>query len=406
MSELDRISPGVPVTAASHLTVTRLSESEFLAARQPWGELVAQSDADPLFMSWPWLSAWWETWGRELGLELLVLVVKNADEWVGIAPCYIARHSRRFSMRVDRIHFLGNAWRIAPTVRTEYVDIIAPKAWREGVGRALEAWLMDQPWDELVICDHVDGAIMGETPEPPDKPSVFSTLVQADLRAEASGWLRVRRKLDYGVRINTQGQFGDWLASLSKSSRLKIYNRRQYLDARAQLAFVQPQDHAWALQMGLLNRFHQQRWGRPCFEGKSLDFHRRLLTRLEPTQQVQFSNLLVDGQVHSVLYDIAVGRRVYNIQAGFDENFDPKIALGSLHLGYAIERAFLHPDLDAYDLLAGGGKHSFYKAHFKGQEVIFETYQLVRNPLLKLAYRAYMRLPQVMRRPMLRMLTR
>jgi hypothetical protein len=75
-----------------------------------------------------------------------------------------------------------------------------------------------------------------------------------------------------------------------------------------------------------------------------------------------------------------------NLQAGFVENFDSKVALGSLHLGYAIEAAFNEGSVDFYDLLAGAGKNHFYKSHFQGDSVDFYTFQLVRSPLIGFLY--------------------
>jgi hypothetical protein len=74
------------------------------------------------------------------------------------------------------------------------------------------------------------------------------------------------------------------------------------------------------------------------------------------------------------------------LQAGYEEDFDPKVSLGYLHLGFAIEAAFGAKHTRAYDLLAGSGKKQFYKSHFHGDAVQFSTFQVVRSPLLKALY--------------------
>jgi hypothetical protein len=70
------------------------------------------------------------------------------------------------------------------------------------------------------------------------------------------------------------------------------------------------------------------------------------------------------------------------------ENLNSKVSLGTLHLGYAIERAFRDTEVFSYDLLAGAGKNTFYKSHFRGEDVLFTTVEYVRSPVLKLAYSA------------------
>lgn len=61
-------------------------------------------------------------------------------------------------------------------------------------------------------------------------------------------------------------------------------------------------------------------------------------------------------QLISVLYNVKYQGCVYNLQSGFEESFHPKLAIGTLHLGYAIERAFQEEGTQTFDMLAGSGK--------------------------------------------------
>ena len=130
------------------------------------------------------------------------------------------------------------------------------------------------------------------------------------------------------------------------------------------------------------------RWGKPAFDREALRFHRLLLQRLhlcegEPAMSLIFYN----QRCVSVLYDLVVRGCRYNLQAGYEEDFDTKVSLGYLHLGFAIEATFNHETTSAYDLLAGNGKKQFYKSPFHGEPVHFSTFQVVRSPLLKALYR-------------------
>ena len=98
------------------------------------------------------------------------------------------------------------------------------------------------------------------------------------------------------------------------------------------------------------------------------------------------SLIVYNDRCISVLYDLVVRGCRYNLQAGYEEDFDAKVSLGYLHLGLAIEAAFKHGSTSAYDLLAGNGKKQFYKSHFHGESVHFSTFQVVRSPLLKALY--------------------
>lgn len=366
------------------LDVQTLSPKELSNAGPAWQNLITQSQANRLFMSWPWLSAWWETWGATLDLEAIPLVVTANGRWVGCLPLYRFERRGLLGLRGNELHVMGNAWHIAPTVRTEYIDIVCVGSQRVAVERVLQEHLAAIDWDMFIFRDYAGAE---------SAPAVFGgqhTLVP--------------RGSEEGICIDTKGSFGDWLAKLGPATRLKVYNRRDYLAKHHAVRFEQLEDPE--LGFHWLNLFHRKRWGTACFEGRALEFHKRFLARLDYFQSARFTTLVIDGQVVSVLYDVKAGNVVYNLQAGFLEEYDRKVSLGTLHLGYAIERAFLDPAVHTYDLLAGGGKNSFYKKHFRGRRVTFRTGQLVRNPWLRAVYGSYLVLPDRFRRPILKVLRR
>lgn len=363
------------------LEVRALSEKEFYALKDDWAELLRKSDADPLFMSWPWLYSWWEIWGEALGCELILLGVylSGKKQLVGIAPLY--RHCFRIAIgaQVRRLHFLGNAWRVSPTVRTEYVGVIAEKQKEQEVACALADFLGKGTWDELVIPDSQNSA-----------GGSFGKALESRCNA-----LLLLRSESQGVRIGTSGSFEEWTKSLGSNTRLKAINRRAFFEDElsGNWHYVENVNGSQRQFLEFLSGFHQIRWGKHCFDKKALDFHLKLLSRLSEDQRPELSVLKAQDKVVSVLYDIKAGRSVYNLQAGYDETFHRKLSLGTLHLGYAIERAFSQPSSDRYDLLAGSGKKMFYKARFQGQHVTFSTLDFVRSPMLRVAYRCGSWLP-------------
>lgn len=78
-----------------------------------------------------------------------------------------------------------------------------------------------------------------------------------------------------------------------------------------------------------------------------------------------------------------MNRCAYNIQSGYKEDFDKKIALGSLHFGYLIEEFFYDNAVDQFDLLAGRGKSSNYKESFRGAPENFFTVQVFPSGALR-----------------------
>lgn len=376
--------PRTPALAIRRLDPAALAGP--LAER--WASLVARSGADPVFLGSAWLSAWWDTWAATLGLEPLLLGACHGSELVGAAPLY--RYHRRLApgLWLKELHFIGSAPRISGTVRSEYLDLLVDPRWQRAVPQALAAALAAERWDLLSLCDHVPAA---------DGSSAVGEL------CHQLGLLAGPQETDQGVRIDTRGELADWLARLGRNTRLKAWNRRSWVTRHlGTLTLREEPDPGQGL--ALLNQFHARRWGRPCFSGPGLAFHRRFLARLAPPLQAHFSVLEIAGTPRSLLYDLHTGHGRYNLQAGFDDRLDARVSAGTLHLGFAIEAAFADPAVTHYDLLAGRGKHGHYKSRFAGTPVSFQSGYQLRHPALRLLWRAQRALPWRLTRAAARLL--
>jgi hypothetical protein len=123
----------------------------------------------------------------------------------------------------------------------------------------------------------------------------------------------------------------------------------------------------------LLNDMHVKRWGKKCFAHHSLFFHKNISSHFNKLGFLRSLTLLEEGEAKAVCYDIEVQGVCYNIQLGFEPVYNSKISMGTLMLGYAIESAFNKNSINEYDLLAGGGKKTFYKDRFKGNKTSLTT---------------------------------
>lgn len=374
------------------IEVKSLDESAFLYPNA-WQSLLSQSDADPLFLSWPWQVAWWRTWGESLGLRARILVMEVEGRWLGLVPLYCEEVNSNGVWRMQRLQFIGNAWHRTNTVRTEYLGLVLHKeACYNHLVLLMNSLVGYKDWHEWACCD-VDSDSIN-----------YERLFEFSKKYH---WRILTRQTDEGRVIDTTGIFGDYLLTLGRNTRLKLYNRRDYAFQRYNRICIRKEENS-ELFFKILNDFHVTRWGKPCFDGKSLEFHLRLLSLISELGDPLFfpvlSILEIDGQAVSALYDIVVGEHRYNIQAGFNENFDRKLSLGTLHLGYAIEEAFTERNTLRYDLLAGSGKRTFYKARLGGLPVHFKTIQLIRSPWLKAFYSLAFSVPPKIRHSLSRVM--
>ena len=385
MSNLDKTRAITIHDTNQSFSIVEIDSTDgFRALKAEWDALLRSSQANRLFLSWQWQFGWWETWSQDPGMRLLLLKACRQDRLVGIAPLYLDTVRLRGGMNVTRMQFIGNAWRKKATVRTEYLGFILADDEPAQIAAAFLEYVSAQhDWDEFVICDSVRDT---------------DTYRQVRRSAADNKWLVSEAEVDRGVKIDTSGDFETYLQSLGRNTRLKLYNRRKHLYAVGNVELTHASANEAGTYFEILNAFHRRRWGRDCFAGPALSFHTNLVRRLGPAQSHDFSCLTIDGNPVSVSYNLQVEDTVYNIQSGFEENYDSKLSLGTLHMGFAIEAAFDSGTIQTFDLLAGGGKSEFYKKKYKGQAVEFVTLQITRNRLLRSFRAVYESLPVYMKR--------
>lgn len=356
------------------LHLRRLSEADFSSMADEWRVCLEGSSANPLFLGWPWLYSWWQVWSQVLGLELVLIgAYDEQGSLIGLGPFYRRAMLTAAGVRVYRLYLIGSAWRLAPTVRTEYWGLVLPVGRETEVNDAILSAVSQMEWDELICSD------VALSDFPWLMPDHWPTAPKPRV---------IKRMVDKGIRVKTRGTFEEWLRSLGKNTRLKTYNRRTYVNELGELAFRAHDVAGSGDFLRRLNEFHVGRWGKPVFDEDAVRFHQLFIERLPlGNGRAELTTLVFNGECVSVLYDVVVGDWRVNLQAGFIEDFDSKVALGSLHLGFAIESAFSDSTVSFYDLLAGAGKNHFYKSRFQGEPVEFSTFQLVRNPLIKFLYR-------------------
>ena len=85
---------------AATLTLRRWSVSEWLASEAAWQRLLARSNADILFLSWEWLTLWWQCFGDALSAAPEILAFyRGEDLRRGCTTVSAARRAQRLSAR-------------------------------------------------------------------------------------------------------------------------------------------------------------------------------------------------------------------------------------------------------------------------------------------------------------------
>jgi len=357
------------------ITIQTLNEAQFRDYKEEWSELLDRSDSDPLFMSWEWQHTWWQVFSEPDLMKLqLFAAFDNSGRLVGIAPLYLSKSKSKKIIITDRLQFIGNCWRGRVTMRTELLDFIVDKSISDIVIKALYSHIYNlSNWNELVLTDlRKDSA-------------TYQLLTTNDLLPESY----YRHAEEYeSFFVNTSGSFDDYIKALGKNSRLRLFNRRKVFDRLGDAIFRNNIIDDIEGHFKLLNDLHAKRWGAHVFLGKRQLFNETVARLMAQKKALSFSTLTVNGKTVSIQYNYTINNHVYNIQAGFEEGLHKKLALGYLHFGYEIEDACCSA-INRYDFLAGDGKNTPYKERLTQSTVKIVDLQIIRHPIIKLAYKTH-----------------
>lgn len=344
----------------------------WLERRADYEELLLNSSADALFLSWDWIDLWWKHLSpKRNDDEFRVYTARLGGRLVAAMPLF-ASSVRRLGLSCRAVNVVGGSVRDPRGVFSEYLDVVARKGFE----------------DEA----RVELARLALKKEAASEFSVGTT-------REFEAWMRAMRRIGwpglFHVRLIdpmvsyqadlSQG-FDEYLRSLSGNARRSLYNLRLRLAEHGDCRFEAGGD----IETGLatLNDLHARRWESPAFSGPTLAFYRDLARRFERSGSVRLSRLIVGGRCVSVLFDLRRGDTQYNIQMGFDPDFRMSVSLGLLHLGYAMEDAASN-GVRTYDFLAGTGKKSDYKKRISSRSRAVMSVQFLRNPAIAGLYRAH-----------------
>lgn len=333
------------------IKVIKLTRAELSGMEDEWAQCLEGSDANPLFSSWIWQKSWWDIWQPRLSLDLLLLGIYQGNTLIGIAPCYTYDVKRLGFVTTKRCEFIGNFSHNDDSIRSEYLNFILPKGRYDELLPVILKYIQTQQVDEVVLTD-MDS-----------RSSTVDYLTK--------NYPSCEKTQEAGVCINTNKQFITYLSSLGKNTRLKLFNRRKLLNNPKLITITQSDEIRLFFED--LNKMHLSRWGKVCFSSHSEKFHQIISEYFLKQECLELLVLLEDNTPLAVCYDIKVENTQYNIQLGFTEYPNNKVSLGTLMLGYSIEKAHEAPQIENYDLLAGNGKNTFYKQHFQGESHVFIT---------------------------------
>lgn len=312
-----------------------------------------------VFRTNAWVQAWLDTWGKHPSIEIIDLGGRNQP----LEMLYRTKSLLKGILPINTLCIAGNGFGSLSTPRSEY-----------------NSWQSIDTFPDLGVLANELKRLNWHQFHLPDI-STSSNFYRSIMElATKAGWSRhiVKTESSYMIQAKNADQYKK---QLSKSTRLKYFNRRVKLGSYGTVERFQiPVENA-DFFFEALNSFHVSRWGRPCYSNESIRFMVNFLQRLEDEGgSAHLDTLYVAGELASVLFDVQWEGMRYNFQSGYHQSKFPKISIGAIHLGYAIEDAILEGI--TYDCLAGTGKNSDYKrliaTHTAELQTLFLNRKLVR----------------------------
>ena len=245
------------------IRITEVNSFELLEPhREVWNSLLQRSRSNVVFLTYEFCQCWWKTMGA--GHELIVLLAKDDQEIVGIAPLMINKR-QRFGLRRRVVEFIR-------TLHSDYLDFIAA-----GDREAIIAAFWEHLWS---IRDRWDYVRLWEIPEQSDTTTISGECLTASGRAYDDIHASTCPVIELGEQTD------DVLKKIQKDSALR--RRLNQLQRVGELEFRHAATLDQAMSyLDLFFQYHITRWETTCtpstfYRASERDFYRELAKALLP----------------------------------------------------------------------------------------------------------------------------
>jgi CelD/BcsL family acetyltransferase involved in cellulose biosynthesis len=318
------------------------TNEEFRGLRSVWNDLLARSASNTIFLTWEWLSAWWDAYAQRDD-KLVILLIRTSDfRLSGIFPLYLRRTTAMRAFPIRCLRFIGEG-----SYDSDYLDFIALPEERAAVLN--EGWTFlkthSPRWDVLELTCI---------------PENSSTTSWLNTRCEAEK-LPFRRKTTPCAVTALPQSWEDYLACLKPRFRTKLRTTLRRVHEEHRVRFYEIENES-DVESGLskLYELHRKRWHKKGQDGVFLSsekqrFYRTFSKEFIKRGWLAFHFLELDGRAVACQICFRYNGSLFLLQEGFDPDYENEsvgIALRAMVLREAIENGIKH-----YDFLAGTGRH-------------------------------------------------
>ena len=333
------VGHGVPAPAPSpQLCVTCIEASADLASLRPvWQALHDQDPRATPFTSWEWAMSWWQAYGGDRALR--VLVFSDADAVVAIAPLFVGLE--RLPVGRSRVlRLIGDG-----SHDSDHLGFVMRTGTEDRVEARLADWLRERPdWDALRV---------RELSEHSPLPAMLRRVADA---------CRMKIAVDETPCsvLELPATFDAFLRERQARFRSKLRSLLRKVDDSSLVFETTVEPRELRARLRSLYRLHQQRWqaaGEPGVFGSRAKrvFYAHFVPRFARRGWLRLYSLRKDETY--VAHQLCFGTAgvTYLLQEGFDVA-DPAASHGQA-LRAAVIRHLIAGHERVYDFLGGVSRH-------------------------------------------------
>ena len=318
------------------------SPADFAALGPEWNDFLQQTRSNSVFLTWEYLSTWWDIYGADFDLRIITARDENG-KLLGIAPLMAGRGHTFPRKHFRHLTYLGG---LGDSL-AEYQDFIIRPEWE---ARLIPLFLdfieeeLANDWEVLLLRDTDERS--------PNLSPLLAALAS-----------RGNHALIFDSRPAPHIQLPDsWETFLrSKSSNFKkqFNNHWNRLHKNHQVQWLEAgKDISVSDAIQILAGLNRLRWGQKGDTFRSSEFsqfHERLAQIFQEKGWLFLRILRVDGQDAAARYDYVYQNKLWNYQNGWRPDLE-KLSLGKLLIGYSVKYC-IERQLTEYDFMGGNADY-------------------------------------------------
>jgi len=330
------------------------SKVYFKSLEQEWMELLNNSSANSVFLTFRWLFNWWDIFHKKKNLK--IFLVYDRYNLIGIIPLFLQKTKYFELFYLNELKILGSG-----EIGSDYLDFIIYRGREREVLEAVFNYLKTQVpnWDCIKLeniseeSNNIKKII--ETSQNNKLYSCINTQTQCPFISLPKSWIECESTLSGNMRYNIRRK----RKKLEKGHEieLKLIKDKFQLD-KALKDFIR------------LNRLRMETKGiLGAFRlANFTQFQKKIIPQLFDDGILKLFFLMADKSPIACLYILQFKKKYYYYQAGLDPEWD-KFSPGIVIFSYCIRHA-IENEMEEFDFLQGD--ESYKTSWAKTKRTVFE----------------------------------